>query len=323
VDSRCAASEVDAAPGQCRLSCMGPGASRIGLRRSRVGSKMLALGVISASLALLGLSGIVPAYLDTARPAPWLAGFAVAELSAVGTGAVAAAEHFSSTGGALGTAGAGAAGLVLLRAAQTGRAYKRKTYFDEFTPLPDVPPAPEWLGGGDGCRAVLISGVDYQDWGTAGRLQYLVHAELHELGRVVVRGRLEGPTWAGLGIRKHVLLILTEVFATCDQEDGNCVAVLRNNLSPAESRAPLHYAVEFVQDLKGGRVACTVNLQMSFRARSAPNLGVGGVVPVSGQLPPTDNSKKLPMGRFLWECRPATVQQLEPQIRRMPPKHEA
>jgi len=85
---------------------------------------MLALGVVSASLAVLGLASVVPARLGV-NAGPWVTGFAVAELSALSTGVAVAAEHFPSTPGDLGIGGAGTAGLLLFRAAQAGRKYSR------------------------------------------------------------------------------------------------------------------------------------------------------------------------------------------------------
>jgi hypothetical protein len=228
---------------------------------------MLALGIISASLAVLGLGTVIPAYLDPGGAPRWVAGLAAAELSAISTGAVAAAEHFGSTAGTLGTGGAGAAGLVLLRMAQTGWVYSQRSpqrlpgeFFDKHSPLPHRPkPIPR--DGEGGCRARLIDAPVYERYGVVNKVRYLLKTEAIDEVNVAVRARLDSSAWIGISVLARPLMMSIVLFADCEKEEDGCNASIQIDGPYNRSDAPLHFALEVVEEKKGRRTRCNLNVR--------------------------------------------------------------
>ncbi len=285
---------------------------------------MLALGVVSGWLALLGLALLVPAYLDSPHAPRWVAGFSLAELGAAGTGALVGAERLPSSAGIVGTSAAAVAGLLLTRTAGTALAYaagqpallKHEFPYEIFTEDPRfrvLPPleSPATGRGDAGCRPRLVNGEAHESpEHRRGRLLYTIKVDPVQQSRVVVRAKLTGPTWWGLGIKRSVLEASVAIDVVCEHVGDQCVGDIVMRGAHGIRQGPLQFAVGVRREREGSRVICDIDVRAAHQARSAPSLGgglAGGAATFAAPMAPADDGVELGMGRFVWQCSPRSA----------------
>jgi hypothetical protein len=266
---------------------------------------MLTLAIVSAWLVLVGAVLLLPAYVGAARTFMWIAAFAAVELAALGSGVIVGAEHVPSDVGIVGAGAAGAAGLLLARAAQTGVRYGKGTYFDQFRILPE-PSKPEPASAIDGCQPRFLRGEGGEEASSAhGRLQYVVRADVLGDTQLEVRARLTGPVWWGFGIKWIEMPVKVKIRVGCEPIEGQCIGFARLDGHGSSSKNQLVFTVILDSERIGSTLTCTLRTDMEYRARGAPSAAFGaGPITAGGQAFPTSDALSLGMGRFVWECGP-------------------